>query len=198
MITVVDIMNTGPCEDWPQHRVESALAHLDCASWSTLVESARADGWRVVSLSDLLLTLCRRAVQRHYEPVLVPWVVAVTHQRVAGQRLRWPSAPQSVLSIWDRLERWGGSREEILGIHADAASAYAATSTSASAAADAAVVATDARAATDAYGAADAAAYAYDADAMLLDLARRLDAVESGDRSGASIAGQMGMEVGFQ
>ena len=76
-ITADLIMSTRPCERWPRAKIERVLAHLDCASWTALAESARAAKWRLVSLTDLRLTAARYAAQ-HHRPLLVAWVQCVT------------------------------------------------------------------------------------------------------------------------
>lgn len=126
MITIDMIMNTQPCVRWPRAKVEAALARADRSSWAALVHSARADEWLTCSLADMRLMLCQYAARYHRADVLTPWVVRVTHLRVALQCLRWPAGPSTV-AIRDRLCRWRGDREEIANIRSDAyAAAYAA------------------------------------------------------------------------
>ena len=165
-ITADLIMSTRPCERWPRAKIERVLAHLDCASWTALAESARAAKWRLVSLTDLRLTAARYAAQ-HHRPLLVAWVQHVTRQRVAAYRRRWPRASAEVVALWDRLDAWDGTGEQARAIRADArlvyadaaydddaAAAYAAAYAAYAAAADANAAAAAADAA-----ASDAAAY---------------------------------------
>ena len=157
-ITADLIMSTRPCERWPRAKIERVLAHLDCASWTALAESARAAKWRLVSLTDLRLTAARYAAQ-HHRPLLVAWVQHVTRRRVAAYRRRWPRASAEVVALWDRLDAWDGTDEQALAIRSNAWRVYDVATTTA-AAAYAAPAAYAAYAAAD-----DAAADAADADA---------------------------------
>lgn len=150
MITVDMVMGTKPCVRWPRAAVEAALSHADQSSWVALVESARADQWRTCSRYDMRWMMCKYAALHHREDVLTPWVVEVTRRRVAAQRARWPEADAADAAAAD-------------------AEADAEAEAETDAEADAAYAAAD--------DAADDAAYAYAADSMLLDLARRLDQV---------------------
>ena len=163
-ITADLIMSTRPCERWPRAKIERVLAHLDCASWTALAESARAAKWRLVSLTDLRLTAARYAAQ-HHRPLLVAWVQHVTRQRVAAYRRRWPR----------RLDAWDGTGEQARAIRSNAWRVYDAT------AADYAAYVATATAADAAYAAdadADAAA-AYASDAA--DAADAYDAAAASD-----------------
>ena len=160
-ITADLIMSTRPCERWPRAKIERVLAHLDCASWTALAESARAAKWRLVSLTDLRLTAARYAAQ-HHRPLLVAWVQHVTRQRVAAYRRRWPRASAEVVALWDRLDAWDGTAEQARAIRSNAWRVYdvAAAAAAYDAASDAYAAAAAAYdAASDAYAAA-AAAYA--------------------------------------
>ena len=173
-ITADLIMSTRPCERWPRAKIERVLAHLDCASWTALAESARAAKWRLVSLTDLRLTAARYAAQ-HHRPLLVAWVQHVTRQRVAAYRRRWPRASAEVVALWDRLDAWDGTAEQARVIRSNAWRVYDAT------AADYAAYVATATAADAAYAAdadADAAA-AYASDAA--DAAAAYDAAAASD-----------------
>jgi hypothetical protein len=174
LITVDMIMSIDPCVRWPRSAVEAALARADRSSWEALVESARADEWRACSRYDMRWMMSQYAARYHRTNVLTPWVVAATHLRVAAQRKRWPSASPATVAIWDRLERWRGDRAEILEIKSDAA-AHAYDDYAAAHAADAA----------DAACAEKVTAYAE--ESMLLDLARRLDALSIADSGSLNV-----------
>ena len=205
MITVDTLVATRPCADWPRDKIERLLASptIDASSWVAFASSCQARRWRAPTLHEVLLTACRHARRLHRSTVTIPWLQAVTRDRVASIRRRYPSAPAAVAAVLDRLEAWdgtaGAARKIRDAAYAACAAAYAAAYAAAAYAADAAAAAYAAYAAYAAAcaaacaAAADAAADAYDAYAdaydaydaaaaarwrYLLDLCQRIDAAE--------------------
>jgi len=104
VITVDTLVATRPCADWPRDKIERLLASptIDASSWVAFARSCQARRrWRAPTLRDVLLTACRHARRLHRGTVLLPWLQAVTRDRVASIRRRYPSAPAAVAAVLD-------------------------------------------------------------------------------------------------
>ena len=182
-ITTATILATGPCPDWTDERIAATLAHLDCSSWTALVESAAAREWADVSLADARLTLCRAMTPA----MRIASVKRSTFIRLDAQIERWPDVDDDVQAVRGELLAWAdGAEFGAADLREIREHAYAYAAAAAAAYDAAAYDAAYAAAAAAAYAAADAAAYAaaaaaaYAADEVMagvLYMAHLLDGV---------------------